>query len=82
MVKFFAKKHQKHVVRLLYPLDYGVPRGYKDGIARYQFWDKHHKHAVCLRRRQILYVTSLGVKFSYKEFLTWQPDWQIARRCE
>ena len=78
VVTFFAKKHNKTILRVLYPLDYGVPRNCTDGIKRYQFWDPVNKHAICMRRWQIERVTMLEEEFDYS-FITWETDWNIPR---
>ena len=63
-------------------MDYGPGKRIKDRIPRYWVWDytsDTRAHVLGLLDRQITGLTVLADAFDPAEFVTWTPDWILAR---
>lgn len=80
-VTYFSKKEQKSITRICAPMDFG-PSGKDPGkMDRYHMWDfkDGRGHTVSLLPEQIEKMEFLEAPFEPEDFVTWSPDWIIAR---
>ena len=63
-------------------MDYGPSRRAKEKNDRFHLWDYDSdtgRHTLSLPPEQIVDMEVLGDGFSPDEFVTWTPDWFVAR---
>ncbi len=65
------------------PMDYGPARSMRVPEDRYHFWDfesdSGKNHVLSLPDQQIVSVDVLGSTFDPSSFVTWEPNWHVAR---
>jgi len=79
---FYAKTHAATLTSTCAPLDYGPSRQAHDKASRYHFWDyesDEEPHPLVLPSEQIDSIVPLDARFDPTEFVTWRPDWILAR---
>lgn len=81
-LKFFSKEDQAILVRTCAPMDFGASRRAADKSDRFHFWDydsDKEKHTLSLLPNQVKSIETLEETFNPAEFVTWQPNWIVAR---
>lgn len=79
---FYSKDDHGLLVRTCAPMDYGPSRRAADKSDRFHFWDYDSdtkKHTLSLLPNQIKTIETLDKTFDPAEFVTWTPNWIIAR---
>lgn len=80
---FYSKQDQGLLVRTCAPMDYGPSRrAIADKGDRFHFWDYEsdtRNHTLSLLPSQIKSIEVLGETFDPADFVTWSPNWFIAR---
>ena len=83
-VRFLSKEDGfTELERRCAPMDYGPARSMKVPEDRYHFWDfesdSPKNHVLSLPDAQIVSVEVLPSAFDPAEFVTWPPNWHVAR---
>jgi hypothetical protein len=81
-VTFFAEEDGGTRTRVCYPMDFGPGRKIKDGQPRYWFWDSDSPdgpHTLGLLQSQVGSMADTNQVFDPASFVTWPPNWHIAR---
>lgn len=80
---FFSKEDKSLLVRICAPMDYGPSRrAVADKSDRFHFWDYESdtkNHTLSLLPSQIESIEMLGENFDPADFVTWPPNWFVAR---
>jgi hypothetical protein len=79
---FFSKEDGQQLVRLCAPMDYGPSRRAANKADRYHFWDYESdtaQHTLSLLPHQVVGFEVLAEVFDPSEFVTWPPQWFVAR---
>lgn len=79
---FFSKEDRRLLVRICAPMDYGPSRRAADKNDRFHLWDYESdtkNHTLSLLPSQIESIEVLGETFDPADFVTWSPNWYVAR---
>ena len=79
---FYSKQDGGLLVRTCAPMDYGPSRRATDQSDRFHFWDygsDTKKHTLSLSPSQVTSIELLGETFDPADFVTWAPNWTVAR---
>lgn len=80
---FFSKENKSMLVRICAPMDYGPSRrAVANKSDRFHFWDYESdakNHTLSLLPSQIESIEVLGENFDPTDFVTWSPNWFVAR---
>lgn len=78
----FNTKEKGLIIRQCIPFDFGPSRRFKDGIDRFHFYDidsPDDNHTLSIVPEQINSLTLTNNSFDPKHYVTWRPNWIIAR---
>lgn len=79
---FFSKEDGRNLTRTCAPMDYGPSRRTHDKSDRFHFWDYDSdtgKHTLSLVPEQVVSIEVLADAYEPIEFVTWPPNWFVAR---
>lgn len=79
---FHSKEDGSPLSRVCAPMDFGPSRRAHNKDDRFHFWDyesDQKNHVLSLLLNQIISIEVLSEQFDPSEFVTWQPDWFVAR---
>jgi len=78
----FNSKEKGEIIRTCIPFDFGPSRKYKDGLNRYHYYDLDSpdgKHNLALLPEQVVEIALMEKKFNPGDYVTWAPNWLVAR---
>jgi len=81
-LSFHSKEDGRTLVRTCAPMDLGPSRQAHDKSDRFHFWDYDSdkaRHTLSLLPQQIVSIEVLSDNFDPAEFVSWEPDWFVAR---
>lgn len=81
-ITFFSKEDNSNLSRVCAPMDFGPSRRTKEQDDRYHSWDYEsdkEKHTLSLPIAQVVMIELLEESFDPAEFVTWPPNWILAR---
>ena len=81
-VVFHSIEDARRLVRDCAPMDFGPSRRAKDKSPRYHLWDYSsdvRSHTLSLLQNQVLSIEIIEESFFPEEFVTWKPNWIVAR---
>jgi hypothetical protein len=79
---FFSKEDGGDLIRTCAPMDYGPSRRTRNLDDRFHFWDYDSdtgRHTLSLLPPQVVSIILLDDLFEPAEFVTWRPEWIVAR---
>jgi hypothetical protein len=79
---FFSKEDKHNITRLCAPMDFGPSRRAHNQDNRFHLWDYESdkkNHSLSLLPNQIVSMEFTDEQFDPSEFVTWEPNWFIAR---
>lgn len=80
---FFSQEDNSQQVRICAPMDFGPSNRAKTKDDRYHSWDydsENGPHTLSLPLAQVIMIEVLeDHSFNPSEFVTWKPNWIIAR---
>ncbi|MEZ9397123.1 hypothetical protein AB4393_10825 [Vibrio splendidus] len=79
---FFSKEDAREITRLCAPMDFGPSRRTKIKDDRFHLWDyesDQRNHVLSLLPSQVVKMEFLENTFCPTEFVTWKPNWFVAR---
>ncbi|MBB5407241.1 hypothetical protein HDG34_001164 [Paraburkholderia sp. HC6.4b] len=82
LLTFYSKEDGSQLVRTCAPMDYGPGSRTKNRDDRFHSWDYDSdtsQHVLSLLPNQVLRIEILNVTFDPGEFVTWPPNWIVAR---
>lgn len=82
-ITFFSEEDNGYIERTCAPMDYAIGQRIKDNIKHYWVWDydsDKKNHTLGLRSEKIRSLVILDEIFEPSEFVTWTPNWDIARQ--
>lgn len=81
-VTFYSKEDDTNLVRMCAPMDFGPSRKAKMQDDRFHMWDYDSdtgRHTLSLPQDQIVNMDVTDLVFDPAEFVTWPPNWIVAR---
>ncbi|MFT6347543.1 MAG: hypothetical protein ACJAYB_000531 [Psychromonas sp.] len=81
-VTFYSKEDGRNLVRLCAPMDFGPSRRAHNKSDRFHMWDyesDQKNHVLGLLPEQVVNIEVQPAHFDPSEFVTWQPNWLVAR---
>jgi hypothetical protein len=79
---FFSKEDRSLLIRTCAPMDFGASRHATNKSDRFHFWDYDSdtkNHTLSLLPNQVKSIEILEQTFNPAEFVTWSPNWIVAR---
>lgn len=79
---FYSKEDDATITRLTAPMDFGPSRRAHDKSDRFHFWDyesDEKNHVLSLLPEAIESLMVIDQDFQPQEFVSWTPNWFIAR---
>ena len=79
---FYSKEDQEPLIRTCAPMDFGPRKRAADKNDCFHFWDYDsdtNAHTLSLLPKQVSSIEVLEQIFDPAEFVTWQPNWIVAR---
>jgi len=81
-VTFFAKKDNLNRTRKCVPFDFAYGKRDKNPIQKYQLYDLDSpigRHNLALEESQIINLVKLNESFNPADYISWEPNWELAR---
>lgn len=81
-VTFFSKKDNTDRTRKCVPFDYACSKRNKNQINKYQLYDLDSpsgRHNLALEESQIINLVKLNESFNPADYISWEPNWEVAR---
>lgn len=81
-LSFHSKEDGRTLVRTCAPMDFGPSRRAHDKSDRFHFWDYDSdtaRHTLSLLPQQIVSIEVLSEEFDPADFVSWEPNWLVAR---
>jgi hypothetical protein len=78
----FDSKEKGIIKRTCVPFDFGPSRKYKDGLDRFHLYDLDSpdgKHNLSILPTQLHNIELVEIIFDPKDYVTWTPNWIVAR---
>ena len=83
LVQVTFKSQEKGILtRKCVPYDYGPSRRFRDGRERYHFYDldsPEGQHNLSVLPEQVINLQEMDEHFDPANFITWTPNWFMAR---
>lgn len=79
---FFSKEDRHNLTRLCAPMDFGPSRRAHNQDDRFHMWDYEsdkNNHSLSLLPNQIVDMEFTDETFEPSDFVTWEPNWIVAR---
>lgn len=78
----FDSKEKGVIERMCIPFDFGPSKRYKDGADRFHFYNLDSpdgSHNLAILSEQLITLEIQEISFEPKEYVTWTPNWIVAR---